>query len=139
MTSRTRPVSKTDPLTERLRKLGIREADLDESFVRSGGKGGQNVNKVATCVLLVHRPTGISVKCQLERTQALNRERARSLLADKIERRALAERRAADAAAAKARRQKRRRSRQAKEKMLHDKRVRSETKARRRRVAHGDE
>jgi protein subunit release factor B len=131
----------TDAIAERLRSLGIREADLDESFVRSGGKGGQNVNKVATCVVLVHRPTGIAIKCQLERTQALNREHARRLLADKLEARALAEKRAAQAAAAKLRRQKRRRSRQAKEKMLHDKRARSETKARRRRVspAHGDE
>ena len=137
MTSRPRAEAKSDPLAERLREVGIRAADLDESFVRSGGKGGQNVNKVATCVVLVHRPTGIAVKCQLERTQALNRERARWLIAEKVERRALSEKRATEAAAAKLRRQKRRRSRQAKEKMLDDKRARSETKARRRRVSPG--
>ena len=141
MTGGKRPATKADALGERFARLGIRATDLDETFVRSGGKGGQNVNKVATCVVLVHRPTGVAVKCQLERTQALNRARARVLLADKIEKRQRAEQRAADAAAAKLRRQKRRRSRKAKETMLHDKRARSETKVRRRRVstAHGDE
>src|SRR5436190_16428254 len=69
----------------RLLELGIREEDLDETFVHSGGKGGQNVNKVATCVLLVHRPTRTMVKCQRERSQAANRLVARRLLADKIE------------------------------------------------------
>jgi protein subunit release factor B len=81
------PVSseKANALRLRLVALQIREEDLDESFVRSGGKGGQNVNKVATCVVLVHRPTGTSVKCQQERTQGLNRYLARKLLADRIE------------------------------------------------------
>ena len=129
--------SKSDALAERLRRLGIREADLDESFVRSGGKGGQNVNKVSTCVVLVHVPSGMAVKCQLERTQALNRYRARVLLADKIEKQILGERSAAVARAAKIQRQKRPRSRKAKEKLLHDKRARSETKARRRTVRAG--
>jgi protein subunit release factor B len=114
-----------------MKEVGLREADLDETFVRSGGKGGQNVNKVATCVVLVHRPSGTSVKCQVERTQAMNRYWARMMLADKLERQVLAERNAAAARAAKIRRQKRTRSRRAKEKILHDKRVRSETKARR--------
>jgi protein subunit release factor B len=119
-----------EALTARMKRLGLRE----ETFVRSRGRGGQNVNKVSTCVVLVHRPSGTSVKCQLERTQAMNRYRARVMLADKVERRLVAERRAAEAAAAKARRQKRRRSRAAKEKMLSEKRARAETKARRRRV-----
>ena len=66
---------KARELAERLARLGVREEDLDESFVHSGGKGGQNVNKVATCVVLVHRPSGIAVKCQRERTQG--REPAR--------------------------------------------------------------
>jgi protein subunit release factor B len=123
-----------EALTARMKRLGLREADIEETFVRSRGRGGQNVNKVSTCVVLVHRPSGTSVKCQLERTQAMNRYRARVMLADKVERRLVAERRAAEAAAAKARRQKRRRSRAAKEKMLSEKRARAETKARRRRV-----
>ena len=124
-------MSKSRVLALRMKQLGLHEADLDETFVRSGGKGGQNVNKVTTCVVLVHRPSGTSVKCQVERTQAMNRYRARMMLADKLERQVLAERRAAAARAAKVRRQKRTRSRRAKEKVLHDKRARSETKARR--------
>jgi len=112
-------------------KLGIREADLQESFVRSGGKGGQNVNKVSSCVVLVHVPSGIAVKCQVERTQALNRRRAREMLADKIEAKRLAERAAAAARAAKTQRQKRRRPRKAKERILQAKRARAETKSRR--------
>ena len=126
--------SKAAALAERMRKLGILEADLTETFVRSGGKGGQNVNKVSTCVVLLHAPSGLAVKCQLERTQALNRYRARVLLADKIEKQILAERSAAAARVAKIKRQKRRRSRKAKEKVLRDKRARSEVKARRRPV-----
>ena len=76
---------KARELEERLARLGVRSEDLDESFVHSGGKGGQNVNKVATCVVLVHRPTGIAVKCQRERSQGANRLVARRMLADKIE------------------------------------------------------
>jgi len=125
---------KAAALAERMRKLGIREADLEETFVRSGGKGGQNVNKVSTCVVLVHRSSGLAVKCQRERTQALNRYRARVMLADKIEKRILAERSATAATAAKIQRQKRRRSRKAKENLLHDKRARAEVKARRKPV-----
>ena len=69
------PVSleKEDQLAQRMTALGVRESDLDETFVRSGGHGGQNVNKVATCVMLLHRPTGLQVKCQETRQQGLNR------------------------------------------------------------------
>ena len=127
--------AKQQALEERFTRLGIREEDLDESFVRSGGSGGQNVNKVATCVVLLHRPSGTQVKCQRERSQALNRYRARQLLADKIERAILGERSAAAQLAAKIRRQKRRRSRRAQEKMLSQKRARSGVKALRGRVS----
>ena len=130
------PVStaKAQALVERLQGLGIREEDLLETFVRSGGKGGQNVNKVATCVVLVHQPTGTLVKCQQERSQALNRFQARRLLADKIERRILGKASAEAQRVAKLRRQKRRRSRRAKEKMLEGKHARAEVKALRSRV-----
>lgn len=121
----------------RLRALGVREEDLDESFIHSGGKGGQNVNKVATCVLLVHRPTGTAVKCQRERTQGRNRVIARQLLADKIETARLGRASARAQEAAKIRHQKRRRSRRAKEKILATKHARSDTKATRTRVRDG--
>ena len=128
------PVSpeKQHALAVRMRVLGVREEDLDEHFVRSGGKGGQNVNKVSTCVVLRHRPSGVTVKCQRERSQALNRFLARRELLEKLEARArgVAEARAAERA--RIRRQKRRRSRRAKEKMLAGKRAQSEKKAARR-------
>ena len=121
----------------RLRALGVREEDLDESFIHSGGKGGQNVNKVATCVLLVHRPTGTAVKCQRERTQGRNRLIARQLLAEKIETARLGRASARAKEAAKIRHQKRRRSRRAKEKILASKHARSDTKSARTRVRDG--
>ena len=119
---------KEQALHEKMNALGIYERDLDEQFVRSGGKGGQNVNKTSTCVVLVHRPTGLAVKCQQERSQALNRFLARRLLAEKIERRILGIKTEAQQRAEKIRRQKRRRSRRAQEKMLADKRRQSEKK-----------
>jgi len=121
----------------RLRALGIREEDLDESFVHAGGKGGQNVNKVATCVVLVHRPTGTAVKCQRERTQGQNRLIARWLLADKIDAVRQARTAARAQAAALAQRQKRGRPRRAKERMLAAKHARSATKIGRTRVRRG--
>jgi protein subunit release factor B len=68
-----------------MRHLGIRDVDLEESFARSSGPGGQNVNKVATAVTLRHRPSGISVTVQDSRSQALNRKLARERLLDAIE------------------------------------------------------
>jgi protein subunit release factor B len=121
-------------VSERLAALGVREEDLDESFIHSGGKGGQNVNKVATCVLLVHRPSGLFVKCQRERTQGANRLVARALLADKIEEQRLGRQSARQQEAERIRRQKRRRSRRSKQRMLADKRARSDTKSARGRV-----
>jgi protein subunit release factor B len=113
--------SKKKALEERMEALGIREEDLEESFVRSGGRGGQHVNKVSTCVQLKHLPTGIEVKCQEERSQGLNRYRARVLLTEKIEEQMKGEESAARQRIEKIRRQKRKRSKRAKEKMLADK------------------
>src|SRR5467141_2694327 len=76
---------KTSALNQRMMALGVREADIEETFVRSGGQGGQNVNKTSTCVMLLHRPSGVQVKCQATRQQGLNRFIARRLLLDKIE------------------------------------------------------
>jgi protein subunit release factor B len=126
---------KADQLARRLVALGVSEADLDETFVRSGGHGGQNVNKTSTCVMLLHRPTGLQVKCQTTRHQGLNRFLARQLLLDKIE--ALQKGRVAAERARieKLRRQKRGRSHRAKERMLADKSRHAVKKAFRRRVA----
>jgi len=126
---------KEQALRARMRALDVREEDLEEHFVRSGGRGGQNVNKVSTCVVLRHVPSGIHVKCQRERSQALNRFLARRDLLDKIEARRRGEAEAGAAERARIRRQKRRRSRRAKEKMLAGKRAQGEKKALRRQPA----
>jgi protein subunit release factor B len=76
---------KNEELRRRMASLGVREEDLEERFVRSSGKGGQHVNKTSTCVQLLHRPTGIEVKCMGERSQSLNRFFARRLLLERIE------------------------------------------------------
>ena len=119
---------KEQALADRMARLGIREGDLVEKFIRSGGHGGQNVNKVATCVYLKHLPTGTEVKCQQERSQALNRYLARRILTDKIEAAVLGKESEEQQRIAKIRRQKRKRSKRAKEKMLAGKRLVSEKK-----------
>ncbi|MFA5339443.1 MAG: peptide chain release factor-like protein [Candidatus Omnitrophota bacterium] len=125
-------LSKERALKEKMGRLGVRESDIVESFIRSSGPGGQNVNKVSTAVYLKHIPTGIEVKCGQERSQALNRFLARRILVNKIEAMALGRASEERRKIEKIRRQKRRRSRRAKEKMLAAKKIHSEKKGFRR-------
>jgi len=112
---------KEEQLARRMVALGVHKSDLEETFVKSGGHGGQNVNKSSTCVMLLHLPTGLQVKCQATRQQGLNRYLARRLLLDKIEELRTGRVAAEQARIEKIRRQKRKRSRRAKERMLADK------------------
>ena len=126
----TLPVSaeKEKVLRARMRGLGLREAEIEETFVRSGGPGGQNVNKTSTCVRLHHTPSGLRVRCTRTRAQGLNRYHARVSLCDKMERKLTGAVEAERKRVEKLRRQKRRRSRRAKEKVLQAKRHTSEKK-----------
>ena len=123
-----------EALETRMARLGIRPVDLEETFARSSGPGGQNVNKVSTAVTLRHRPSGVSVTVQDSRSQAQNRKLARARLIDEIER-ARARHRAAEVASReKARRRRSPRPPRLKKKILESKRRRGALKKRRSQV-----
>ena len=102
---------KEQQLWERMKTLGILESDLKETFVTSRGPGGQHVNKVASCVILRHIPTGIAVRCEHSRSQALNRFLARRALAEKLASQILGLKTASEMQQEKIRKQKQRRKR----------------------------
>lgn len=115
-------------LQEEMQKFGVREEDLTEKFIRASGPGGQNVNKVATCVYLKHLPTGFEVKIQKARSQALNRFLARRELVRKIKNYILGKESEEEKRRQKIRRAKRRRSRRAKVKILQQKKLQAHKK-----------
>jgi len=108
-----------------MERLGIRESDLVEKFVRGSGKGGQKLNKTSSCVYLRHQPTGTEVKCQAERSQALNRFLARRELCDRLDERFNGEQSRRMREIHRIRHQKKRRSRRQKERILEGKRLRA--------------
>jgi peptide chain release factor len=116
------------PIEERMKELGVLESELEEVFARSGGPGGQNVNKVSTAVTLRHLPSGLRVTVQDSRSQALNRKLARERLLDAIERRELEERALELSRREKIRRQRSPRPRALKKRILEGKRRRSKLK-----------
>ena len=119
-------------LIESLRRLGVTEDALEERFIRARGPGGQHVNKASTCVVLRHRPSGMIIRCEQERSQRLNRMLARRLLVERLEAQRAAEQAVESKRLAVIRRQKRKRPTWAKERLLAEKRRRSERKSLRR-------
>ena len=118
----------SDSMAVRIKELGLRKDDIIEKFIRSAGKGGQNVNKTSTCVYLKHIPTGIEVKFQQERSQAMNRVAALGLLAQKIAEAALQVKQERKQAREKDRRRKRPRPYRLKQNILETKKKTGEKK-----------
>lgn len=123
-----------EALHKRMLKLGIREEDLEESFVRGTGAGGQKINKTSSTVVLRHKPSGLEVRCQQERSQSMNRVIAREMLCDKLHDKIQAVRLEIRNVAEKKKRQNRKRPRGVKERILKGKHQRSETKKQRGKV-----
>jgi protein subunit release factor B len=119
-------------MEQRLTALGITEADLLEKFVRGSGAGGQKINKTSNCVFLKHLPTGVCIKCQMDRSREMNRFLARRELCEQLE--AIREGKAVAKTQAieKMRRTNRPRSRNSKNRSVADKRNLSQKKSMRR-------
>ena len=111
-----------------MKKLGIEEKDLVEKFIIGSGKGGQKINKTASCVYLKHLPSKLEVKCQKNRSQTLNRYMAREELCKQVAEKIHGEKTKRLAEREKLRRQKQRRTRRQKAKILEDKKKHSEIK-----------
>ncbi|MEY4088011.1 MAG: hypothetical protein RJB55_282 [Verrucomicrobiota bacterium] len=122
-------------IEKRFAALGWSVADVEEAFVRGTGPGGQKINKTSSTVWLRHRPTGIEVRCQRERSQAANRELAWLTLCDRLEERARGLARASVEAAEAERRRTRQKSRGQKRRMVEGKRRDAQRKAGRGRVS----
>jgi peptide chain release factor len=123
---------KTTALTQRMEALGITEASLLEKFVRGSGAGGQKINKTSNCVFLKHLPTGVCIKCQMDRSREMNRFLARRELCEQLEAIRDGKAVAKTQAIEKMRRQKRPRSRNSKNRSVADKRILSQKKSMRR-------
>ena len=128
------PVSpeKTAALEQSMATLGIREEDLLEKFVRGSGSGGQKINKTSNCVFLKHLPTGVCIKCQIDRSREMNRFLARRELCDQLDAIRQGKAVAKTQAIEKLRRQKRPRSQRSKQRSVADKRALSQKKSLRR-------
>jgi len=121
-------MSMSRSIDQRMEELGILDSELEEIFARSGGPGGQNVNKVSTAVTLRHLPSGLRVTVQDSRSQAANRKLARERLLDAIDRRRRDERAVELSRREKMRRQRSPRPRALKKRILEGKRRRSKLK-----------
>ena len=131
------PVSpeKIDELLQRMAALGFGEEDLLEKFVRGSGAGGQKINKTSNCVFLKHLPSGVCIKCQIDRSREMNRFLARRELCQQLENIRDGKAQAKTQAIEKMRRQKRPRSKRSKARSVADKRIQSNKKSLRRRPA----
>jgi protein subunit release factor B len=128
------PVSpeKIAALEQSMASLGIREEELLEKFVRGSGSGGQKINKTSNCVFLKHLPTGVCIKCQIDRSREMNRFLARRELCDQLDAIRQGKAIAKTQAIEKLRRQKRPRSQRSKQRSVADKRALSQKKSLRR-------
>ncbi len=129
---------KLDDLISRMKELGIEESDLTEKFIHGSGRGGQKLNKTASCVYIKHEPTGIEVKVQKTRSREMNRFYARREICDRIEEKVKGKESREEKRRFKVRKQKERRSRRAKQKMLEEKRMQGEKKELRKNIDPGD-
>ncbi len=122
-------LEKENALVERMERFGITEESLQEKFIRGSGPGGQKINKTSSTVYIFHEASGIEIKCQKTRSQALNRYYARIQLCERIEERILGDKSKKEQDREKIRRQKRKRSKRAKEKVLQEKKFQSKKKS----------